>query len=90
VEVAPVGANLDHAGDDRGRGALLGRDAGEVPEVLLGLLDDLRVVAVVDFLVTGDDNGRIELGDLVEVGDPLRQLGLAAAAVSRREERYGM
>jgi hypothetical protein len=45
----------------------LGGDAGEVPQVLLGFADDLRIVVVLDFLVAGDDEGGFERGDCVEV-----------------------
>ncbi|MFI5067254.1 MAG: hypothetical protein ACHP9Z_25185, partial [Streptosporangiales bacterium] len=56
---------------------LFGSDPGEIPEILLGFSDDLRIVVVLDFFVTGDDHGGFERGNLVQVGDPLFAFGFA-------------
>jgi hypothetical protein len=63
AEVLPIGIELDHPGDDAGRGGLLGGDPGEVPQVLLGFANDLRIVVVLGFLVAGDDEGGFKRGD---------------------------
>lgn len=75
AEVFPVGIELGHPCDDAGRGGLLGGDPGEVPQVLPGFGNDLRVVAILDFLVAGHDEGGFERGHLVQVGDPLLPFG---------------
>ena len=81
AEVLPVGIKLHHPADDAGRCGFLGGDPGEVPQVLLGFADDLRIVAVADLLVAGDDEGGFERGNLVQVGDPLFPFGSPVSAV---------
>jgi hypothetical protein len=51
-EVLPVGVQLDHPGDDALDSGLIGNDARPFLRVLLGLPNDLRVLVVVDLLVT--------------------------------------
>jgi hypothetical protein len=49
VEVLPVGVAFGHPGDDAGCRGLFGGDPREVPEILLGFSDDLRIVVVLGF-----------------------------------------
>jgi len=45
AQVLPIGITFDHPADDAGHGGLLGGDLGEIPQIVLGLPDDLRIVA---------------------------------------------
>jgi hypothetical protein len=48
AEVVPVGIAFDHPADDAGRRGLLGGDAGEIPQILPGFSNDLRIVVVLN------------------------------------------
>jgi len=73
--VGPRGIAFDHPGDDADRCCFLGGDPGEIPQILLGFPNDLRIVVVLDFLVAGNDDGGFERPNFVKVGDPLCPLG---------------
>jgi hypothetical protein len=75
ADVVPIGIACDHPGDDAGRCGLVVGDPGEIPQVLLGFPNDLRIVVVVDFLVAGDNDGGFERGNFVQVGNPLCPFG---------------
>jgi hypothetical protein len=62
---------LEHRRDDA-FGRLLGVNyTREVLQVLLGFADCRRIVGRADAFVAGDDDPRLQAGDLIEAGDPV-------------------
>src|SRR3984957_5860504 len=71
ARVVAVGVQLEHRRNDALDRLLAGGHAREVPQVLLGFADRLRIVGRADALVAGDDDPRLQGGDPVEAGDPV-------------------